>query len=246
MLRLRAHRALALKARRLRSTLGSSEKLTKREEPGSKAPTTTPQVPTQPTLSRIQVPNRGDSQLLLLLLFFFAPSAANCQGDPIAKLCGRRGVRLKGDACFIHSRTGLGTQGSGKAYVGVAVLVPHPGAAASPLVVGRLEPVARGGYAREFRAPGADSVAGVGSRRHRHVRRRKLPSLGPLLVFFPFTSWISNYELMVRSFRTIGSRFIPFTQLLCDGVAVPVALCVQTPNPQTFHHYTSFFFFCFW
>jgi hypothetical protein len=82
--------------------------------------------------------------------------------------------------------TGLGTQGSGKAYVGVAVLVPHPGAATSPLVVGRLEPVARGGYAREFRAPGADSVAGVGSRRHRHVRRRKLPSLGPLLVFFPF------------------------------------------------------------
>jgi hypothetical protein len=79
-----------------------------REEPASKAPTTTPQVPTQPTLSRIQVPNRGDSQLLLLLLFFFAPSAANCQGDPIAKLCGRRGGRLKGDACFIHSRDWTG------------------------------------------------------------------------------------------------------------------------------------------
>lgn len=144
--------------------------------------------------------------------------------------------------------TGLGTQGSGKAYVGVAVLVPHPGAATSPLVVGRLEPVA-GGYMHGNFGPQeqilwpASVLAGIVM-----CGAVSFPRLAPSLFFSPFTSWISNYELMVRSFRTIGSRFIPFTQLPCDGVAVPVALCVQTPNPQTFHHYTSFFFFifCFW
>ena len=36
-----------------------------------------------------------------------------------------------------------------------------------------------------FWAPGADSVAGVGSCRHRHVRCCKLPSLGPSLFFSP-------------------------------------------------------------
>ena len=46
---------------------------------------------------------------------------------------------------------------------------------------------------REFRAAGADSVAGVDSCRHRHVRRCKLPSLGrwPLVVFPPFHSFAS-------------------------------------------------------
>jgi hypothetical protein len=67
------------------------------------------------------------------------------------------------------------------------------------------------------------------------------PRLVPPCFFcFHFTVWISNYQLIVRSFQTINSTTQTSFLLICDRVVVPVAICVQPP--QIFHHYTSFFF----